>query len=103
MWKALKLYYKLNGILKDHIVTWFLTGKLSPWKIFTDLTDWADLALTAKGYKKLSELKQESRKIHDMMDSVDGSADPRQPEEASPTPTRERPKPQERNKFGKLI
>lgn len=100
MWKALKLYYKLNKILKDHIVTWFLTGKLSPWKIFTDLTHWADLALTARGYKKLSELKHESRKIQDTMASVDGSA-PSQEEEV--LSTRDKPKPPERNRFGRLI
>lgn len=101
MWKALKLYAKLNGILKDHIVTWFLTGKLSPWKIFTDLTHWADMALTARGYKELSELKQESHKIHDMMDYVDDSADSKPKEKVSST--RVKPKPQERNRFGRLI
>lgn len=104
MWAALKLYAKLNIILKNHIFAWFKTGKLSPWKILKDLTGWADQALTARGYKKLSELRQESQEIHDMMDSADGSALPSPEEEAlaSMTP-REKLKPQERNRFGKLI
>lgn len=99
MWKVLRLYAKLNGILKDHIVTWFTTGKLSPWKIFTDLTHFADIALTARGYKKLSELKQESQKIRDMMEFVDDSA-PQSEEEV--LLTRVKPKPPEHNRFGKL-
>lgn len=93
MWKAL-------GNLKNYLMTWFRTGKLSPWKIFTDLTHWADLALIARGYKKLSELKQEFREIRDMMDSVDASVDPGPKEEVSLT--RVKPKPSERNRFGKL-
>lgn len=91
MWQALKLYAKLNIILKNHIVAWFLTGKLSPWKIFTDLTHWADLALTARGYKELSELKRESQKIHNLIDPI---------EKVAP---REKPKSQKRNRFGRLI
>lgn len=93
MWNAIKLFAKLNIILKNHIFTWFRTGTLSPWKILKDLTGWADAALTAKGYKKLSELRRESKKIHGTIDPVD-----------KPTvPPRNKPKPQERNKFGKLI
>lgn len=99
MWLTLKL----NGTLKDRIVTWFLTGKLSPWRIFTDLMRQADLALAAKGYKPLSELKQESQKIADTMDSVEGSVPPNQKENPLPRPQREKPKPHERDRHGRLI
>lgn len=92
MWNAIKLYAKLNIILKNHIFEWFRTGKLSPWKFFKDMLGWADAALTARGYKKLSELRQESHKIQDMLESVDKPS----------VPPRDKPKSQERNKFGKL-
>ena len=95
MWQALKLYAKLNIIFKNHIFAWFRTGKLSPWKIFTDLTGFADAALTAKGYKTLAELKQESKEI-------DEPVEPVEPVEKKSV-IRNKPKPQERNKFGKLI
>lgn len=87
MWTALKFYVKLNGILKNHIFEWFRIGKLSPWKFLKDIVGLADAALTAKGYRTLSELKQESKEI----------------ESVKKVPPRVKPKSQERNKFGKLI
>ena len=85
---ALRLHAKLNIILKNHIFAWFRTGKLSPWRLLKDMIGFADDALTAKGYKTLSELKKESEKVEAVK---------------KPTSPRVKPKPQERNKFGKLI
>jgi len=91
MWQAIKVWNKLNVILKNHIVTWFITGKLSPWSLFKDLTNWLDQLLDAKGYKKSSELMRESQKIQDMMDSAGDSV-----------PPRKKARSQKRNRFGRI-